>query len=173
MEDKGELIDALTDFIRRKSVSLNSVICKVKEYNDTDKTCYCEPIGDYADLQQIRIIADSTKDGFLIVPKIGSIVVVSLINDEAGYISMFSEVEEIHLAGVKYGGLAKTEDLKNKLNNIENKLNFIITAFNGWTPVASDGGAALKALMATLGGNLTLTTQASISSTTVYHGDGM
>ena len=174
MEDKGELIDALTEFVRRKSVSLNSVICTVKSYDAPTKTYYCEPIGDYADLQQVKIIADSTKDGFLIMPKINSIVVVSLINDNAGYISMFSEVDEIHLAGVNYGGLAKTADVKTKLNNIENKLNALITAISAWTPAPNDGGAALKVSLATwLASNLTLTTQADISSTEVFHGDGL
>lgn len=174
MEDKGELIDALTEFVRRKSVSLNSVICTVKSYDAPTKTYYCEPIGDYADLQQVKIIADSTKDGFLIMPKINSIVVVSLINDNAGYISMFSEVDEIHLAGVNYGGLAKTADVKTKLNNIENKLNTLITAINTWAPVPNDGGAALKVALTTwLASNLTLTTQADISSAEVFHGDGL
>lgn len=174
MEDKGELIDALTEFVRRKSVSLNSVICTVKSYDAPTKTYYCEPIGDYADLQQVKIIADSTKDGFLIMPKIGSTITVGLTNDNSGYMAQPSSVDEIHLAGVNYGGLAKTDDVKTKLNNIENKLNALITAISAWTPVPNDGGAALKVSLTTwLASNLTLTTQADISSTEVFHGDGL
>jgi len=173
LEDKGELIDALSEFVRRKSVSLNSVVCTVKSYDAPTKTYYCEPIGDYADLQQVKIIADSTKDGFLIMPKIGSIITVGLTNDNSGYMAQPSSVDEIHLAGVNYGGLAKTNEIKTKLNNIESKLNTIITALNTWVVVKNDGGTALKALLTGLGGTLTPTTQADISSTEVFHGDGL
>lgn len=174
MEDKGELIDALTEFVRRKSVSLNSVICTVKSYDAPTKTYYCEPIGDYADLQQVKIIADSTKDGFLIMPKINSIVVVSLINDNAGYISMFSEVDEIHLAGVNYGGLAKTADLATRLNNLENKVNALVAYSATHVHAGVTVGAGVTGVTATpVTGALTLTTQADISSAEVFHGDGL
>lgn len=183
MEDKGELIDALSEFVRRKSVSLNSVVCTVKSYDAPTKTYYCEPIGDYADLQQVKIIADSTKDGFLIMPKIGSIITVGLTNDNSGYMAQPSSVDEIHLAGVNYGGLAKTTALTTKYNNLETRVNLLVTdltalatAMNtiGSTPVTGTAlGAAITTAISNALTPLTLTTQADISSTEVFHGDGL
>ncbi len=172
MSNKSEVITALTEFVKRKAKSNDSLVCTVKSYDSLTKTCYCEPIGDFADIQQVRINADSTKDGFIIHPKVGSIVLVSFMSDSSAYVSMYSEVDEIHLAGVNYGGLAKTADLVTKYNNLENKVNALITAINGWIPVPNDGGAALKvALIAWLASSLTPTVQGDISSTKVYHGD--
>ena len=172
MSTKGELKDALTEFVKRKAGDNGALVCTVKSYDALTKTCYCVPLADYADVQQVRIIADATKDGFIIYPKVGSTVLVSFMGDSSAYISMFSEVDEIHLAGVNYGGLAKTANLVTKYNNLENKVNALITAVNGWAPVPNDGGAALKvALTAWLATSLTPTVQADISSDKVYHGD--
>ena len=46
-------------------------------------------------------------------------------------------------------GLVKVDDLVTKLNNLEHKVNDLVTVFSGWTPVANDGGAALKTAAAT------------------------
>lgn len=170
---KGKLIDALKGFTERNSGVKDSVICTVKSVDPATKTCYCEPINGMADIKLAMYQPNSSVDGYVIIPKDESIVVVSYMNDYTPYISMFSEVEEIHLAGVAYGGLAKTNDVKTKLNNLENKVNAILnTIGTTWVPVPNDGGAALKALfIAPLTNNLTATTQADISSTKVKHGD--
>lgn len=174
MSTKGSLKDALTEFVKRKAGENDSLVCTVKSYDALTKTCYCVPVADYADVQQVRIIADSTKDGFIIYPKVGSTVVVTFMGDSSAYISMFSEVDEIHLAGVNYGGLAKTANLVTRLNNCENKLNSIISAFNAWLVAPNDGGAALKVASAAFtASSVPVTVQADISSTTVYHGDGV
>lgn len=169
---KGKLIDALKDFASRNAGVKDSVICTVKSVDLTTKTCYCEPLNGTADIKLVMYQPNSAVDGYVIIPKDESIVVVSYMDDYTPYISMFSEVEEIHLAGVAYGGLAKTNDIKTKLNNLENKMNALITAMSTWVVVPNDGGAALKTAAAGFyGSSLTLTTQADISSQTVYHGD--
>jgi len=182
MNDKSALIEALTEFVRQKSVSINSVICKVTEYSAPTKTYYCTPIGDYADIQQVKIIADSTKDGYIIYPKVGSVVIVSMINENTGYIALFSEVDEVHFAGVNYGGIAKTEQLKTKYNNLETRVNLLVTdltalatAMNslGTTPLTGSAlGAAITTAISNAITPLTLTTQVEISSSVVLHGDG-
>lgn len=169
---KGKLIDALKGFTERNSGVKDSVICTVKSVDVATKTCYCEPINGMADIKMVMYQPNSAVDGYVIIPKDESIVVVSYMNDYTPYISMFSEVEEIHLAGVAYGGLAKTADLTTKLNNLENKVNSLITAMNTHVHAGVTIGAGVTGLGSVpIVGTLTPTTQANISSTKVFHGD--
>ena len=57
---------------------------------------------------------------------------------------MVSEIDKIEINGGKNGGLIKIEDLVSRLNAIEDDINNLKTTLTGWTPVAQDGGAALK-----------------------------
>jgi hypothetical protein len=50
----------------------------------------------------------------------------------------------ITMNGGAKGGLPTGESLKNKLNVLENDINSLKSTFNSWTPVANDGGTALK-----------------------------
>lgn len=77
-----------------------------------------------------------------------------------------------------YGGIPIVKDpananngLTKHYNDIEKKLNDLITVFNSWTPVPNDGGAALKTALATwVAQNLTLTQEADISNPNIVHG---
>lgn len=171
-KDKIEIANALTEYIKKTVTVNDSIVCTVDSVDNGEKTCYCIPIGDFADIMNVRLIADATKDGFILYPKVGSVVVVSFMSDSTAFVSMVSQVDKIHLAGVNYGGLAMTAALTTHLNAIESKINALITVFNTWTPIPNDGGAALKAgLTAWIATTLTLTGQGDISSTNVYHGD--
>jgi len=173
MSNKSELIAALTEFVQTKSGVQHSVVCNVVSVDSVNKTCYCRPLNGDADIYDVRLIADYTKDGFILYPAVDSTVVVTFESEASAYVSMVSKVTEIHLAGVNYGGLGKTSDIATKLNNLENKVNALIAAFNAWVVVPNDGGAALKvaAAVSFSASSLTLTTQANISSNKVYHGD--
>jgi len=169
---KGQLKDALTEFVKNK-VMQRAIVCKVDSLDVFTKSVYCIPVGDYADVQQARFIADPNKDGLFILPKVGSTVVVDFLDNGSAYIAMFSEVDEIHLAGVNYGGIPKAADVANKLSTIENKINTLISALTAWVPVTGDGGAALKVAVAGfIASTLTPTTQGAIESNNVFHGDG-
>lgn len=72
--------------------------------------------------------------------------------------------------GGSNSGIVKVSPLTTKLNNIENKINQLITVFNTWVPVANDGGAALKAaLTAWLSSTLNITLPADIKNDKVQH----
>jgi len=73
-------------------------------------------------------------DGLLIIPKIGSEVKVLFSKYTTPFIVQYSEVEKMYLSGTliqfndgKLGGLVTVNELVNKLNALENKLNSIIT----------------------------------------------
>lgn len=152
-----------------KKDSSFSVVCKVLSV--TGDKCDCEPLDGSADLLEVRLQAQ-TATGILITPVIDSVVIVTMLNKFTGYVSMFSEVESIELNGSNYDGLVRVADLTTKLNNLENKVNSILTAFTTWVVVPADGGAALKALTTPISTQLTVTTQAEIENKTILHGNG-
>lgn len=159
--EKQKLISALTEFVDNKAQQTGGLICKVKEIDSTEYTCYCEPIGDYADIRLVKIKLAADKFGFFVVPKLESLVIVSFLSDNSGYISMVTEIDnlviyidsnnklDVSSSGFVFNdgsldGLVKINSLITKLNNLENLVNQFVTNFNGWVPVPNDGGAALK-----------------------------
>jgi len=171
-EEKARLIAALTAFVDRKAGGNDSLVCTVDSYDATTKTCYCVPLADFPDIQQVRICPDSGT-GNIVFPKVGSKVLVSFMSDSSAYISMFSEIDAMYLGGDANGGLVKVVDLVTKLNNLENKLNSLLNVFTVWVPVPNDGAASLKALtVPPVTTQLTPTVKANIENTIIKHGTG-
>jgi len=167
--DIAEAIRALSGM---DDLQYESVLCNVSEIDTTKMLCKCSPINGDADFEEVRLNANYTK-GFVLVPKDGSVVVVSQISNEVAYISMVSDVEQIYLAGDDNGGLVKVADLVSKMNTIENDINTLKTIFSSWTPVPSDGGAALKLAAATwYAQQLTPTQATELENKKVQHGNG-
>lgn len=146
------------------------------------RTCTCETIGGkgVTDIENVRLMAE-VEDGFLIIPEIGSTVIVSYAKNLSPYISMFSNVNKV-LAVVgnssleiidgaitfndgSFGGLIKIEDLVTKLNNLENLLNNLITLYNLHTHT-SNGTPTTS----TESGSLTPTVRADIENDSITHG---
>lgn len=156
-------------------------------------TCTVEPIDGGAEYFKVRLrgVIDGADDGMYAEPKINSYVIISpLMNDEGMmFVSRFTEVTKWHikvdggakvevlsggnvkLNGDTHNGLVKVAELVQKLNALENDLNTIKGVFSGWTPVAQDGGAALKAASAAWAGQtLTTTAQVDLENQKVKHG---
>lgn len=98
-----------------------SVICTVSDIDLVKCVCNCTPKDGGAVLVNVRINA-SDKDGFKLIPKNNTDVVVTLINNTTGYVSMVSEVDEIHLNGVTFGGIVKIVEQTAKLNQLVSEL---------------------------------------------------
>lgn len=91
-------------------------------------------------------------------PVVGATCLVGILegNDTDAFMLFASEVERIEIKSTQLiefnagtlGGLVKVNDLVTKLNTLEQDLNNLKSAFSGWTPVPQDGGAALKAALA-------------------------
>ena len=130
---------------------------KVTEVDEATASCTVEPVAG-PEIFEVRIKAaiNDKKDGLVIVPVVGSFVLVGIIgNDpETAYIAKYDSIEKIVLHGGELGGIVKVQDLVSKLNALEKDLNNLKTVFSsGWVPVASDGGAALKTAAATWAGS--------------------
>jgi hypothetical protein len=173
MSLKSKIIDALGEFVERKSDTKEPILCTVKTVDNAAKTCYCEPVGDFADIQNVKLSPNKAIDGIIVFPKVNSKVYVSFTPDGSAYVSMFSEYDSYHIGGQSYGGIPKAGDTATRFNNIENEVQALKNVFAAWTPAANDGGAALKtAASFWFAGAVSTTTQAMIESTKTKHGDG-
>jgi hypothetical protein len=153
-------------------------IGKVTEVDSDKRTCTVELRNGNADLTDVRFQAEQSLDtGVVLIPKIGSDVIVAYLDDDEAYIaktSKLSQVEiitegDILLNGDDYGGLIKINELKTQIDKNTNLLKQIQNVFKSWVAVPSDGGAALKALST----QFTLLQRANLSdieNKTVKHG---
>lgn len=147
-----------------------SIVCTVDSVNLTNKTCYCLPIDESrADLLGVRLIAD-IKTGLLIIPKVNSVVVVTMIDKSSGYVAMFSEVDSIALNGEANGGLVKIDNLILQLNTQLTALKAAISA--GFAAIVVDSGTGSAAYNASVASVQNLN-KTPLENTTVKHGEGI
>lgn len=169
-------LDKIRDSIKELAKTddeVYSVVCNVDSVDTAENTCKCTPIDGSADLLGVRLMAQN-QTGFLIIPKINSVVVVTFINQFTGYIAMFSEVDSISLNGDNYDGLVKVGKLTDALNDLQNKVNTIISTYNTHTHVTTCGAGAGTAAVppSQVIGTLTPTSQVDLENLTVSHGNG-
>jgi hypothetical protein len=59
-------------------------------------SCDCSPVDGAAAINDVRITADfDNENKWVLVPKVGSLVVVSFFNKDLGFVSMVNEVSEV------------------------------------------------------------------------------
>jgi hypothetical protein len=73
--------------------------------------------------------------------------------------------------GGEFGGLVKVVELTQKLNNLENKVNEIITTFGTHTHTVIMLGAPTATTATPIVGNLTVSQRADIENTKNKHGE--
>lgn len=145
-----DIREIILEIVKEKFSSAFGIICEVTAVDGT--TCTCSPIDDSADIEDVRLQTEAAS-GVLMVPVVGSKVVVQMINDVEGVIVMYSQIESIKFLDGSFGGLIKINDLVTKINAIQTDINNLKTAFNSWVTVPNDGGAALKTAAASWAGS--------------------
>ena len=165
-----DLRDALRSLVKPNNDGFAKV-CTVDSVDLTTLTCYCVPLNDDADIINVRLMAN-IDNGFLLIPEVDSIVVISFLSDSSAYVSLVSKVSEVHLNGKNFDGLVKVNDLVEKLNNLENKVNTIISTYNAHTHVASSFGTPTTTPVAPVTGTLTPTIKQDLENITILQGDG-
>jgi hypothetical protein len=167
---------------------LSTVDCVVLDVNEQSRTCNVKPVTTTAVTEFADVfLSANPNDGFICYPEIGSTIRVAVNNKGDKYVLQFSDLQklrittgeteiivqdgEILLGDGSFNGLVKVDDLITKLNNLENDLNTLKTAFSTWVVVPADGGAALKAITATWSAQtITPTQSADIENTLIKHG---
>jgi len=170
MSVNQDILNAIRE--ANKFIMPYSIVCTVVKDSVVGDKCDCSPINGDADIIGVRLQA-STTTGILITPSNESTVIVSLLANGSAFVSMYSDIDSIQLNGSNYDGLVKINDLVTKLNNLENDLNTLKTAFSSWVTVPNDGGAALKVATASwYAASLTPTVKANIENPLITHGNG-
>jgi hypothetical protein len=150
------------------------VPCVVDSVNENNDTIDCTPTDGSAELLDVSLRAniDETHTGFINYPKVGSIVVVGIIEPTAfsAVVLMCSETdktklqiggtthewssESIEMNGGKLGGLVKIQPLLEGLHKNNQILTALLTIING-APIPEPGSGAPSALQIALKAVLT------------------
>lgn len=165
MSSTRDLIDAIRNLVAKDA--LVSVACTVSNVNTTDYTCDCSPVDGSADFKGVLLNADA-KNGFVLVPKNDSVVVITMTSNVNAFVSMVSEVDTILMKGDAFGGLIKIDDLKTQYDaNVTAIKAACVAAFTALSGL--DGSASLNAFNAAAVAiqNLNKTT---LENTKIKHG---
>ena len=162
-----EIKEALRTIVYERNGAFG-VVAEVLSVSGT--TCTVSPIDGSADIEDVRLQTEAAS-GILCIPVVGSFVVVQMLNDVEGVVVMFSELESIKFLDGSYGGLVKIIDLVTKINNLEDKVNTIISTFNSHVHTGvTTGGGSSGTTPTTVSGTLTQTVRGDIENTEVTHG---
>lgn len=103
---------------------------------------------------RLRATTKEEDEELLITPAVGSMVIVGdLVGDLSQLVILaIDRAETITMHGGKLGGLVIAGNLTERLNAIERDLNALKQACSSWVPIKQDGGAALKASIASWAG---------------------
>jgi hypothetical protein len=164
----NEIFDLI---VNQRDKKYNSIVCNVvsDSVDMTEKTCDVKTL-EGGLITNVRLLP-SNVNGLFIKPSDNSLVLVHSISDHDYYVVMFSQFDEMDLGDGSFGGIAKIQQLTTKLNNLENKVNSIISTFN--THVHSGvttGAGSSAATLTTISGTLTPTDQSELENIKVKHG---
>jgi hypothetical protein len=168
------------------------VMCEVESVNEEARTCSVTTVSDKTEteLGTVALMAEAN-DGFLIIPKVGSVVAVCKTLQLTPFVVMFSEIEKIVMVvgetGVEitdgliqfndgsFGGLVKIEELVDKINRLESKVDDLISKYNGHThPYVDSGAPAVTSVTGTQETPIgTQTTVSDLENPNITHGESL
>jgi hypothetical protein len=160
-ESNKSIRELLREITKDKTVQNYSIAVKVVSVDETERICDVEPLNGDPLIYGVRLqsVIDGA-DGFVCIPAVDSVGIVTFINNNTGYLATCSKIDklivksdvqilidcdDIQFNGGANGGLIKINDLVSKLNAVENDLNTLKNIFTAWVPIPRDGGAKLKA----------------------------
>lgn len=178
MSVKNDIKNSILGIINTSDSEIYSILCKVAFVDMDSMTCDCVPIDtSKPNILDVKLIVKDEEgklvNGFVVIPKVDSLVVVTMLSNEDGHVTMFSAVEEIQLNGKNFGGLIKIEKLVDKVNALENLVNNLLTTLkNTSITLAPSGTYPFAPLYAAFNSISPITNKSDLENTTVNHGDG-
>jgi len=124
------------DELRRKLVDLikdntpkQVSICEIINVDESKLTCTVRELQTNAELYHVRLAPGKNEKQTVLIPTIGSIVLVGVISNDirSRYVALVSEVDKIYLNGGENGGLVKIGNLETKLNGLVNSITAELT----------------------------------------------
>lgn len=177
-------------------------VATINSVDLTNWSCTATPVSGLATtpITDIMLTAEPSSNGFVLVPAVGSNVILAITLRNDIYVLMTSEVDQfifyrdngnatfhsfvidndgITTGDGTFGGMVKLVDpvdptagVLARLNALESFVGTLKTAMAGWIPVPGDGGAALKvALIAWLATITPSTTRTQLENTTFNQGN--
>jgi hypothetical protein len=128
-----------THLIDQVSVSM----AEVTAVDEDARTCSCSLIGGVSTNETpIVALMAEVDDGMLLIPAVGSTVILIWSKRMLPFVVMCSELETVYITASnkiilnegEYGGLVKVADLVDRLNNLESKWNELNTKVNTLAP---------------------------------------
>ena len=150
---------------------------KVLSVDSAKRECTVSAVtGKSANEIKVRLMA-TVDDGSLLLPKVGSNIIVSFSDHVHPFVSMFSEVESIVWLGGEYEGVPivkhptnSNKGLLKKINNLENQINDILQVLKTTTiPLAPSGTYAFASLYASILPLTPITSQTDIEHPNIKH----
>jgi hypothetical protein len=127
MKQRDDILRLLREYFKAPVQVFPATVTAV---NTDELTCTVKPV-EGPEIFDVRLKAgiDQVKDGLVEIPANNSSVLVGLIGNEMNtcFIMRCSQVQEVVMFGGTFGGLIKISELVSKLNNLENKVNTIIS----------------------------------------------
>lgn len=136
MGDVKEEFDAAFRKKLSKLLPIQTVIAKVINVDKGNYTCDVKPVDDSPEFHDVRLqaIIDENDQGIVLIPKIGSSVLVSIIenNEDQNYISQYSEIQEFiyKIEELEFSGNTEGVRVNNKGENLKTVLNDLIKNIN-------------------------------------------
>ncbi len=171
-KDLEVMVQKLAGTYLRDVVSIQ--LCNVVSVDKENMICDCTPIGGNADtdIPSVQLGAEAV-NGLVVFPSVGSTVLVATSTRNNFFILMYSQIDSIIYGDGSYGGMARTDNLTTKLNNIENLLNDLVTKYNSHTHVVVVAAAPVTSappVPLETGSITPVTQQADISNPNITQG---
>lgn len=189
----SDLNDQLKQAIKQLAGTHNrddvfSFDCTVDSVSEDDFECDVTAIGGNATtkIPSVRLAAEAN-DGFTLIPSVGSTVTVTVTTRGLAYVSMFSDIDKVIVVinetklviedgkitfnDGSFEGLVKVVELTEKLNNLEKKVNDMISKYDTHThPGVTAGFASSGPIAGAPITPLTATVQSDIENDKIIHG---
>lgn len=150
------------------------VVGEVVSVNKDTYTCVVKVTGTEETLNDVRLLSveDEIEKPTVLFPKVGSYIGVLPLFGSRNDWAMFSlsEIDEMLINGVEYGGMVKANILKQELAKTNQVVSALADALLNFVPVPGDGGAALKSFAATALAGKTVGDFSGIENTLIKHG---
>lgn len=146
--EKEQNIAGVIKKISKSSDEVYAKVCEVLEINEDEKTIDVKPIDGTAEIFDVRLQAESETGGLVLIPKVGSMVLVVFLNKNNAAVVNTSEITKY---GLKISNCELSIDKEGFLLKKENET---------LKKLMSDLIAAIKAM------SFTLTTPDTINGTT-------
>ncbi|CAB4218237.1 hypothetical protein UFOVP1596_9 [uncultured Caudovirales phage] len=184
---KGYTFAQLSAAVKRLAGTWNKdfvemVTCEVTAVDASARTCDVVQVGGRADTPILGVnLQAENNDGLLQIPTIGSQVKVALSVHNDPFVIAFGDVDEVYIrfqtAGkIQLGdgtldGLVKVNSLVTRLNNLEKKVNDIVSKFATHVHSGVTTGGGVSGTTATpVVGSLTPTVKADIENSKIKQG---